>query len=140
MKQVFLIWCFFNSVLIIAQDATHIKVETPKIVAKLFLGNAFLIEDIQIIFTDVISDSRCPENVTCVWAGEAFVLIDVRSNDELIEQREVTFQAGKNMDQKKNTLFESEKGTVTAIGIMPNLNTNTKLKKEAYYLQLEVAK
>ncbi len=28
-------------------------------------------EDMQITFNEVIGDSRCPQNVTCIWAGVA---------------------------------------------------------------------
>ncbi|HEU4390447.1 MAG TPA: hypothetical protein VFV34_21765 [Blastocatellia bacterium] len=33
---------------------------------------------IRIRFASVVSDSRCPENVTCVWAGNAEVNLELR--------------------------------------------------------------
>jgi hypothetical protein len=32
-------------------------------------------------FDRLVSDSRCPEGVTCVWAGDAEVALDLRCGD-----------------------------------------------------------
>ena len=34
-------------------------------------------EDLTIGFKDVVEDSRCPKNVTCIWAGRVSCIIDV---------------------------------------------------------------
>lgn len=34
-------------------------------------------ENFAIKFVEVISDSRCPQNVTCIWAGEVSCLVEV---------------------------------------------------------------
>jgi uncharacterized Zn finger protein len=34
-------------------------------------------EDLEITFLEVTEDSRCPRNVTCVWAGRAVSLVQV---------------------------------------------------------------
>jgi len=140
MKQAFFISCFFSFLFTFPQDSTHVKVEAPKIVAKLYLGKTYQIEDVQIKFSDVLSDSRCPEDVTCMWAGEAAVLIDVLKDDVIIKQKKLVFQPGKKMDDNLMNLFSSEKHSVLALGILPNLNSNIKIKKEDYYLQLEIIK
>ena len=118
----------------------HVKAEAPKIVAKLFLGKTYQIEGVQIKFSDVLSDSRCPEDVTCMWAGEATVLIDILKDDVIIEQKKLVFQPGKKMDDNLMNLFSSEGISITALNILPNLNTTKKIEKEDYYLQLEIVK
>jgi len=54
---------------------------------------------LQITFTKLISDSRCPAGMTCVWAGEVVVELKVTSGTESVSielgthrtrQREVT--------------------------------------------------
>ncbi len=35
-------------------------------------------QDLKVKFDSVLDDSRCPKDVTCVWAGDAKVLITVR--------------------------------------------------------------
>ena len=139
-KQGLFLLCFFSFLTAFSQDSVYVKVETPKLVAKLFLGKTYHIEDVQIKFSDVLSDSRCPEDVTCVWAGEAIVLVDILQNGTLQEQKKLIFQPGKRHDKKLFNLFSSETTTITALKILPNLNSNKKLKKEEYYLQLEIAK
>ncbi len=47
-------------------------------------------ENLEITFLEVLEDSRCPKNVTCIWAGRARslikVTIDGQSEDiELVE-------------------------------------------------------
>jgi len=41
-----------------------------KFSAEMDLGELFSFENKSIQFKKVISDSRCPKEVTCIWAGE----------------------------------------------------------------------
>jgi len=41
----------------------------------------------------VFDDSRCPEGVTCVWAGEVSVIIEVYKDKQLIEERTIIFNS-----------------------------------------------
>jgi hypothetical protein len=47
--------------------------------ASLIIGQRVLVvgEDLSIEFTDVVEDSRCPRNVTCVWQGQAVCAIRI---------------------------------------------------------------
>jgi hypothetical protein len=38
-------------------------------------------EGLQVRFASVVNDSRCPEGVTCVWAGNAEVLIETGASN-----------------------------------------------------------
>jgi len=33
----------------------------------------------QVLFVSVIEDSRCPRDVTCIWAGEVKLLLEIQS-------------------------------------------------------------
>ena len=44
---------------------------------------AVLSGDIQVEFVRVVADSRCPSNVTCVWAGDAAVEIRMAERDSV---------------------------------------------------------
>ncbi len=35
----------------------------------------------------VYDDSRCPENVTCIWAGEVSIVIEVYKDKKLVEEK-----------------------------------------------------
>lgn len=39
-------------------------------------------ENIKITFLEVTADSRCPSDVTCIWAGEVEVLVNIWKDDQ----------------------------------------------------------
>lgn len=125
--------------LVEAQDSTKIHIKAPKIITKLYLGKNYQTEDVQIKFADVLSDSRCPEDVTCVWTGQVVALVEVYKNKILIEKIELVFEPGKNVNKELRTLFNSEKKTIIVNAVLPYPNSNNKIKKEDYYLQLEIS-
>jgi len=45
---------------------------------KVRYGKEMTIKDLKVKFESVVEDSRCPKDVTCVWAGDAKILISVR--------------------------------------------------------------
>jgi hypothetical protein len=123
-----------------AQDSIEIHVETPKIITKLYLGKTYQVKDVQIKFVDVLTDSRCPEDVTCIWAGQVIALIEVFKNKMLLEQKELIFEPGKNTDENLRILFTSDEENIMANAVLPYpKKSKEKIKKEEYYLQLEMS-
>lgn len=56
---------------------------------------AFKGEKLEITFVDIVSDSRCAADVTCVWQGAVTVRLAIRSSGkltehELMETRQLT--------------------------------------------------
>ena len=47
--------------------------------------------DYVITIDKIISDSRCPEGTTCIWAGELVMQLSVWKNEELKETKVLTF-------------------------------------------------
>ena len=45
--------------------------------------------DMQVTFVGVLEDSRCPKDVTCVWAGEVNVKLAVKLGSQSPVEREV---------------------------------------------------
>lgn len=138
MKIYILVVLVFISGNLFSQDSTDTKVETPKIVTNLLFGKTYNSEEIQIKFVDVLTDSRCPKDVTCVWAGEVVILVEIKKDDASVEQRNLTFQPGKGVNKEHMLLFSSENMKITAYKVMPYPDTKDKIKKENYYLQLEI--
>jgi len=63
----------------------------------LYLGQTVTItgENLEIRFAEVISDSRCPQGVQCIWAGEASCLTYVtRTNPKTTPYKLVLVQSG----------------------------------------------
>ena len=74
-----LIFLFFGN-LALAQNSTEANLFTTS----LFPGQSLEVDGKIIKFKQVISDSRCPSDVTCIRAGEAKVLLEVFENDRLV--------------------------------------------------------
>ena len=80
MKNSILILTLFLSISIIAQKKdTILKSVTfsQKLVKK---------KGTQLVLRKVINDSRCPEGVNCIWAGECEILIAIYRNQKLISE------------------------------------------------------
>jgi hypothetical protein len=74
-----------------AADArSHAEASLPGQVLTVRLGQTVVLtrERLRIKFTSVVGDSRCPTGVTCVWEGDAEILLAVnRANNAASELR-----------------------------------------------------
>jgi len=138
MKYSAFIFIFFFSLLGFAQDSSDVKSETPKIVYKLQFGKTLSINDVSFQFVKVVSDSRCPKNVSCVWAGEVAILVNIIKEGGVIEQKELIFGSNKKEQNQFPNLFKSEAFNVSCYNVFPYPVEVKKIDMEAYYLQLEV--
>lgn len=138
MKYFTLILAFFFTVQVFAQDSSKVKVKTPKIVYKLQFGKTLSINDVTVQFVEVVSDSRCPKNVNCVWAGEVAVLVNVFKNGEEIKQKKLVFGSNKTEQNQFPNLYKSEALNISCYSVLPYPVYGKTIDIEDYYLQLEV--
>lgn len=134
MKHLLFIVAVLFSTMVFAQDSTTVKVETPKIVNKLQFGKTASFNDVEVKFVELVSDSRCPEGVSCVWAGEVVIKVDVIKNGKKLETKEMTFNAL----GKGNDIYVSEGLTITGVNISPYPVYGEKIALEDYKMQLFV--
>lgn len=135
MKQlVFVVLVVFNYAFAKAQNPPSQKVEPPTIGLKLMYGDMASFGDTQIKFKEVISDSRCPKDVQCVWAGEAKVLVEVYKNGTLDSEKELKFAGVKSIRDIINTQFLE----IEALRLQPYPIAAVPKNPEAYYLVLSV--
>ncbi len=137
MKNILIAFLFISSIGF-AQDSTIVKAETPKIVSKLAFGETLQFNDIEIEFVAVLSDSRCPKNVTCIRAGEAVVLVAIFKNGKKIEQKKLVFTPTSYLQNRIGNLFASKDLNISGFNISPYPVAGTETNPEDYYLQLEV--
>lgn len=78
--------CLFPSFLLAQENDLTINVA-------LGIGEEFGITNTAVKFIKVISDSRCPESVTCIWPGEAKILLGVEFNG-IYSEKEVIVSGG----------------------------------------------
>ena len=77
---------------LMAQDAP--QSEVTGISTDLGIGNWFKVEQVSVKFIKVISDSRCPRQVNCIWPGEAKVLLGITENGEYFEKEVIVSGSG----------------------------------------------
>ena len=138
MKTILFIFSLLFSTLGIALDSTTVIAQTPIIVSKLGFGKVMEIGDVELKFIKVLSDSRCPKGVTCVWAGEAVVLVDIFKNGKKIEQKKLTFSPKSHLQNKFSNILKSDELNISSYNILPYPKYGRKITNEEYYLQVEI--
>lgn len=101
-------------------------------------GENLAIEDVSIKFVDVISDSRCPKNVQCIWAGEIKFLVTISKTGQLIEKKEVIFSGAGTINEKDHLLYASKDLRILALGIKPYPKTPDKILNADYCLEFQI--
>lgn len=120
---------------LIAQNTYVNKVVVPTIGVKIMHGEMLDFGSTQIKFKEVISDSRCPKDVSCVRAGEGKALIEIYKKGILDSKKEVTFSSIKKQLEIVNTQFLK----VNAMLLQPYPESTSVIKdKSDYYIVLGV--
>jgi len=136
MKLLAYILVFFITHNVMSQDTTNVKIEAPKIAAKLLIGAQVKVADIEIRFIEVLEDSRCPKDVNCVWAGEAKVVIELYEDNKFLEKKTIIITPTSYLHEKLPIVFSSKDSQISLFNLQPYPNFRTPIKKEDYYLQL----
>jgi hypothetical protein len=90
-------------------------------------------EALQISFEDVIGDSRCPLNVTCIWEGRASSLVQLTYDD-------TTYRLVLNEPGLTDHAVDTFRDYSITFHLMPYPGEAEKISKEDYYLQLTISK
>jgi hypothetical protein len=108
----------------------------PHISRRATLGTAFTLapqelavfpqQGLEVRFLGIVEDSRCPHDVTCVWAGEVRVHLAVSDREktelELLEGQGTTFGAHR----------------YTVLEVRPQAQSEHRIAPEAYRITLRV--
>jgi hypothetical protein len=90
-------------------------------------------EDIKVRFIEVVGDSRCPQDVTCIWAGEVTSLIEI-SLSGATYQKALT-QPG--LSEPPQADFQNY---VIVFDLQPYPRAEVPIENKDYRLQLEFRK
>ena len=107
MKKFFLCLAILLNLSVFAQS--ELKITTKKCIPK--LGYYLRLQS-------VFDDSRCPEGVTCIWAGEVSVTIEVYKDKKLMEEKTITFNS-KNKDENFKWFRTYFPKKIQSIGVVP---------------------
>ncbi len=131
---------FFLPLILWSQKKENIQSSKDSLQAiiKLNYKKTIDIDDIQIKFKKVISDSRCPIGVQCVWAGEAKVLLGIKSKKLCLEKKEITINSKNVLNDGSNLIYASERIKIYATGLYPHPVSPVKNDFKKYYLEFSV--
>lgn len=92
----------------------------------------------EIVLVKVLNDSRCPEGVQCIWAGEVAIEVAVYQDNKIIEQEQLTFTPH---NQKEMVSWFTERLPKTeknlkSVGVLPYPKDGVSRKLEDYFIKL----
>ena len=96
-------------------------------------GDSMIFGNKTLKFKEVISDSRCPVDVTCVWAGELRILAEVYEGNKKVESFELV----------SNTPFKFNYGDYlnmqfNMMSVSPAPKVNRKLTLKDYRINFKI--
>lgn len=132
MKTVYIfIITFFLSFLVNAQKQDSIP--TTTFIEVHLAKKTALDEIVEVEFVKVLSDSRCPKNVQCVWAGEASILVKLYRNGKFEKETQITFHP-RGLETSVLGCFSSNTTHTTAIKLLPYPDATIE-NAQPYYLE-----
>jgi hypothetical protein len=102
----------------------------------LSIGQSVVItgENLEIKFQEVVEDSRCPKDVTCVWAGRVSCVVEITEDGSLY--RMVLTQPGLTDQYVEETYKEYQ----LTFKVEPYPEVDTEIPSSDYRLLLSVSK
>ena len=138
MKRSILLIVIFITSFSFSQDSTKTrKAETPIITCKVYLGKSIVVENYEIEFIEVLQDSRCPKGVSCIWAGEVVILVDLFEDGKKVERKKITLNPKIELQNRIGNLFFSDKLSLSVQNVLPYPTAKAKKQSNAYYLLLD---
>ena len=89
------------------------------------LGETQEAGDLRITFAEVVTDSRCPPDVVCVWAGDAEVVLRVRDGNR---QGEVRLHTHGGSNFPRSATFAGYEFTLENLGLKPEYRGHFSVK------------
>lgn len=134
MKKVLLLSFLLLCTISFAQSPTVEKVASAKVTQKKCLKK----KGYTLVLKEVVSDSRCPDGLNCIWAGEATAIISVYKDSKLVEDNTMVFSM-KNQEENKlwfcKYLPENQKN-LKSVQLLPYPNKDTPINKKKYYIKI----
>ena len=138
MKKSLLLFLLILGMVTFAQNTENETVKYVKITQKKCLKK----KGFNLVLAAVVSDSRCPEGVTCVWAGEASVTVSVYKDSKLVEDHTMVFSM-KNQEENKqwfSKYLPEKQKNIKSISVFPYPKKDVKINPKNYYIKIGYVK
>lgn len=90
-------------------------------------------------FLKVISDSRCPKGVTCIWAGEAKLLVGVFEGGKFLKEMIVSHSPSEiPYNIPLNFSLEEIAYSISGLELFPYPTTKAEIPEGEYFLKIRV--
>lgn len=92
----------------------------------------------EIVLVKVLEDSRCPEGVQCVWAGEVTVEVAAYENKKLVDQSQFTFNLKNEQEIIKwfGTHLPEKQQELKSVSVVPYPKEGVEIKPQDYKIVL----
>lgn len=109
-------------------------IKSPKIAIKISLGESLTLENHTIKFMEVLEDSRCPKNTTCIWDGGARVLVEVSEKGKENFEKILIFGKVNKGESDDKELLSYNNSKVIGLKLNPYPNSEEAIAGEPYIL------
>ncbi|MDY6948446.1 MAG: hypothetical protein SXG53_22325 [Pseudomonadota bacterium] len=134
MTRIAALGCFFVAVLASCGSGDSSPPQSIDLGAEVTLAPgaaaAFKPAGIVVQFVSVVTDSRCPREVTCMWAGEVKVLLSIQDSQQPPRRQEI-LEGGH---------VVSGDYRVTVVRVQPEPASSGKIPRESYRATLQLQK
>jgi hypothetical protein len=138
MKKSFLLFLIVCSTLTFAQNPVNENIKYLKITQKKCANK----KGYQLVLKQVVNDSRCPEGLNCIWAGEASAIVSVYKDSKLIEDNTMVFSMKNEQENLKwfaNYLPEKQR-KIRSASVFPYPQKGVKINAKDSYLKIGYVK
>ncbi|MET0759674.1 MAG: hypothetical protein ABWZ56_04590 [Flavobacterium sp.] len=134
MKNCLLAFLLIFSVSVFAQNTEKENIKYIKITQKKCIKK----KGYHLVLKEVLSDSRCPEGVTCVWAGEVKVVVSLYQNWKFIEDKTITVSTNNNQENTDwfSNYLPSNQKKIKNLRVLPYPKDGSSINPKDYYIKI----
>ena len=138
MKNILLAFILIFTASVFAQNTEKENIKYVKITQKKCIKK----RGYQLVLKEVLTDSRCPEGVTCVWVGEATVIISVYKDSKLIEDNTMVFSIKKEQENIKwlAAYLPEKQKKIKSISVFPYPKEESTINSKDYFIKIGYSK
>ncbi|WP_430399512.1 hypothetical protein [Flavobacterium sp.] len=91
----------------------------------------------EIIISKVISDSRCPVDVNCVWAGEVELMLSIYKENVFYTEELITVSYKNTLENKSILEKYTSNKKIKSIEVLPEKKQGVEIKLQDYSLKID---